>query len=57
MSAWHRICISTYMVEEKYMNNQKVNENTVLLDLVSNNKVNWVFVKLCAVYKYVGIFI
>jgi hypothetical protein len=38
------------------MNNQKVNENTVLLDLVSNNKVNWVFVKLCAVCKYVGIF-
>jgi hypothetical protein len=53
---WHRICNSTCRVEEKYMNSQKVNENTVLLDLVSNNKVNWVFVKLCAVYKYVGIF-
>lgn len=39
------------------MNNQKVNENTMLLDLVSNDKVNWVFVKLCAIYKYVGIFI
>jgi hypothetical protein len=39
------------------MNNQQINENTVLLDLVSNHTVNWVFVNLCAIYKYVGIFI
>lgn len=33
------------------------NENTILLDLVSNDTVNWLFVKLSAIYKYVGIFI
>jgi hypothetical protein len=39
------------------MNNQKVHENTKLLDLVSNDKVSWLFVKLCGIYKYVQIFI
>lgn len=39
------------------MNAQKIVENEVLAGLISNDYVNLVFIKLCAAYKYVGIFI
>jgi len=39
------------------MNAQKEKGNEVLLGLVSNDFVAWTFIKLCAAYKYVGVFI
>jgi hypothetical protein len=41
----------------KIMNNLKVLENTVLLNLVSLKCVSWGFVKLCAAYKYIGLLV
>lgn len=32
-------------------------QNKLILDLVSNDRINWLFVKLCALYKYAGIFV
>lgn len=39
------------------MNAQKIVKNEVLLGLISHDYVNWTFIKLCAAYKYVSIFI
>jgi len=39
------------------MNAQKGKGNEVLLGLVSNDIVAWTFIKLCAAYKYVSVFI
>ena len=39
------------------MNARKKVKNEVLQGLISNDYVNLAFIKLCAAYKYVGIFI
>ncbi len=39
------------------MNAQKFVEIEVLSELISNDYVNLVFIKLCAAYRYIGIII
>jgi len=39
------------------MINQKFLESAVLLSLVNHKVVAWTFIKLCGVYKYVGLFV
>lgn len=39
------------------MNAQKILENEILLNLARNEYVARAFIRLCAAYKYVGIFI
>jgi len=39
------------------MINQKILESAVLLNLVNHKIVAWTFIKLSAVYKYVGLLV
>jgi hypothetical protein len=45
------------MSKDKCMNAQLKNKEEVLLGLVNNDFVAWTFIKLCAAYKYVCVFI
>ncbi len=39
------------------MNNPKILESEVLLNLVSHKFVAWTFIKIFTAYKYVGLFV
>ncbi len=43
--------------KENMMNAQKILKNEVLLNLAGNEYVAMAFMKLCATYKYISIFI
>ena len=42
---------------EKKMNNQKILQSEVLLNLVSHKFVAWTFIKISTAYKYIGLFV
>jgi len=46
-----------FLKGERTMNDPKIIESAVLLNLLSHKFVAWTFIKLSAAYKYVGFFV